>query len=160
MNVVLKNKCNNISCRSTIPIFGNRQMLQFYLKISLSFQLLGLLPLLLKCQMSPLLFRNETGESLLFYSPRVISFHNFLFVNSLIMPFYFYFFNSSFSGYDDELAWAALWLYKATSSQTYLDYATLSLRFLKQPGSIIVGLQICRHCVFASTNHWSVCISD
>ena len=42
------------------------------------------------------------------------------------MPFYFYFFNSSFSGYDDELAWAALWLYKATSSQTYLDYATLS----------------------------------
>jgi endoglucanase len=26
-------------------------------------------------------------------------------------------------GYEDELVWAAIWLYQATNDQTYLDYA-------------------------------------
>ena len=30
---------------------------------------------------------------------------------------------SSFSGYNDELVWAALWLHKATGEQAYLDKA-------------------------------------
>ena len=32
--------------------------------------------------------------------------------------------NSSYSGYNDELVWAALWLFKATGTQSYLTYAT------------------------------------
>ena len=31
---------------------------------------------------------------------------------------------SSYNGYNDELVWAALWLYKATGTQSYLTYAT------------------------------------
>ncbi|CAK9198641.1 unnamed protein product [Sphagnum troendelagicum] len=31
-------------------------------------------------------------------------------------------FYQSWSGYDDELLWAAIWLYDATADQTYLDY--------------------------------------
>jgi endoglucanase len=31
---------------------------------------------------------------------------------------------SSYSGYNDELVWAALWLYKATGTSSYLTYAT------------------------------------
>jgi endoglucanase len=30
---------------------------------------------------------------------------------------------SSWGGYNDELVWAALWLYKATGTQSYLTYA-------------------------------------
>ena len=33
-------------------------------------------------------------------------------------------FFSSYSGYNDELVWAALWLYKATGTSSYLTYAT------------------------------------
>lgn len=32
--------------------------------------------------------------------------------------------SSSYNGYNDELVWAALWLYKATGTQSYLTYAT------------------------------------
>ena len=32
-------------------------------------------------------------------------------------------FSSSWSGYNDELAWGAAWLYKATGDQDYLDLA-------------------------------------
>jgi hypothetical protein len=32
-------------------------------------------------------------------------------------------FLSSWGGYNDELVWAALWLYKATGTQSYLTYA-------------------------------------
>ena len=41
---------------------------------------------------------------------------------SIIMKVVFAFF-SSFNGYNDELVWAALWLYKATGTQSYLTYA-------------------------------------
>ena len=34
-------------------------------------------------------------------------------------PFY-----ASSSGFEDELAWAALWLYKATGDHDYIDKAT------------------------------------
>ena len=36
---------------------------------------------------------------------------------------YFILFFRSYSGYQDELAWAAVWLYKATGEATYLNYA-------------------------------------
>ncbi len=34
-------------------------------------------------------------------------------------------FYQSFSGYEDELLWAAVWLYKATGDKIYLDYVRL-----------------------------------
>ncbi|KAK9291598.1 hypothetical protein L1049_019547 [Liquidambar formosana] len=39
-------------------------------------------------------------------------------LSSLVCPFY-----CSYSGYLDELQWAAAWLYKATENSSYLDYA-------------------------------------
>jgi hypothetical protein len=40
----------------------------------------------------------------------------------------FYLF-SSFNGYNDELVWAALWLYKATGESRYLDYAQVTTSY-------------------------------
>jgi hypothetical protein len=37
----------------------------------------------------------------------------------------FFVFLSSWGGYNDELVWAALWLYKATGTQSYLTYAVI-----------------------------------
>ena len=39
------------------------------------------------------------------------------------MIFQVYAFYNSWSGYNDELAWGALWLYKATQDDKYLAYA-------------------------------------
>ena len=39
------------------------------------------------------------------------------------MNSFFFAFSSSWSGYNDELAWSAAWLYKATADPTYLSKA-------------------------------------
>jgi endoglucanase len=43
-------------------------------------------------------------------------------------------FYKSFNGYQDELAWGAAWLYKATGEQTYLDKAKSYLGTWLEPG--------------------------
>ena len=39
-------------------------------------------------------------------------------------PFFNYYYYYSSSGYTDELAWAALWLFRATNNFVYLNDAT------------------------------------